>query len=211
VVGVARNAHDHRLRDDVPPRFYLPAGQTMYGPPEQANYEIRTVGDPEKMLDAVRKAVLEVNADVPVQTHVLTENLEAINFQPRMIARLCTIFGIIALLLAAIGLYGVLSYGVARRTNEIGIRIALGAARSQVVGMILKETGFMIAIGMVTGIMAATLTTRLIATQLYGLSALDPLTIAAAAGILAAVALVAGYIPAARASRVNPVKALRRD
>jgi len=163
------------------------------------------------MLEAVRKAILEVNADVPIRTRVLTDNLEAVNFQPRIIARLCTIFGVIALLLAAIGLYGVLSYGVARRTNEIGIRMALGAGRARVVGMILKETGIMIAIGLVAGMIAAFGTTRLIAARLYGLSALDPLTITAAACILAGVALVAGYIPAARASRVNPVKALRHE
>ena len=211
VVGVARNARDHRLRDDVPPRFYLPAGQTMYGPPEQATYEIRTVGDPEKMLEVARKAVLEVNADVPVTTRVLTDNLEAINFQPRMIARLCTIFGTIALVLASIGLYGVLSYGVARRTNEIGIRMALGAGRWRVVTMILQETGVMVAIGLVAGLIAAYASTRLIAARLYGLSALDPLTIVAAACILTSVALVAGYIPAARAAKVNPVKALRHE
>jgi predicted permease len=211
VVGVARDARDHRLRNDVPPRFYLPAGQTMYGPPEQATYEVRTVGDPQKMLEVVRKAVLEVNADVPVTARILTDNLEAINWQPRMIARMCTIFGTIALLLAAIGLYGVLSYGVARRTNEIGIRMALGAGRARVVGMILKETSWMIIVGLVAGITAAVATTRLIAARLYGLSALDPLTITAAACILAAVALVAGYIPSARAARVNPVKALRHE
>lgn len=183
----------------------------MYGPPEQANYEVRTVGDPQQMLEAVRKALLEINFDVPVQTRVLTDNLEAINFQPRMIARLCTIFGVIALVLAAIGLYGVLSYGVARRTNEIGIRMALGAGRARVVGMILQETSLMVVIGMIADIMAAAATTRLIAARLYGLSALDPLTIVAAACILATVALVAAYIPAARASRVNPVKALRHE
>lgn len=211
VVGVARNARDHRLRNEVEPRYYLPVGQTMYGPPERANYQLRTVGDPEKMLEVVRKAVLQVNADVPVQTRVLTENLDAINFQPRMIARLCTIFGIVALLLAAIGLYGVLSYGIARRTNEIGIRMALGAGKSRVVFMILQETSVMIGIGMALGIVAAFATTRLIAARLYGLSALDPLTIIAALCILAAVALGAAYIPAARASHVSPVKALRHE
>jgi len=211
VVGVAKDARDHGLRGDVPPRFYIPIGQTMEGPPEAVNYELRTVGDPQRMLEAVRKAILEVNADVPIRTRVLTDNLEAINFQPRIIARLCTIFGIIALLLAAIGLYGVLSYGVARRTNEIGIRMALGAGRGRVIGMILKETGVMIVIGLLAGMIAAFATTRLIAARLYGLSALDPMTITAAACILAGVALVAGYIPAARASRVNPVKALRHE
>jgi predicted permease len=211
VIGVAKDARDHGLRGDVPPRFYLPIGQPMSGPPDGVNYELRTVADPQKMVEAVRKAILEVNADVPIKIRLLSDNLEAQNFQPRIIAQLCTIFGTIALLLAAIGLYGVLSYGVARRTNEIGIRMALGAGWGRVVGMILKETSVMIVIGLVAGVIAVFAFTRLIAARLYGLSALDPLTMTAAACILATVALVAGYIPAARAARVNPVKALRHE
>lgn len=211
VVGVARNARDHRLRDEVPPRFYIPVGQEMGGPAEGVNFEMRTAGDPQRMLETARKTILEVNSDLPVRTRLLEDNLESLNFQPRMIARLCTIFGAIALVLAAIGLYGVLSYGIARRTNEIGIRMALGAGRGRVLTMILKETGFMIAIGLVAGMIAVFATTRLIAARLYGLSALDPLTIVAAACILAVVALAAGYIPAARAARVNPVTALRHE
>jgi len=211
IVGVSRNSRDHRLRNEVPARFYLPLGQPMGGAPDAANIEIRTAGDPQKMLQVVRKAVLEINPDVPLITRILTENLDAANFQPRMIARLCTIFGGIALLLAAIGLYGVLSYGVARRTNEIGIRMALGAGRLRVVGMILRETSEMIGIGLIAGVVAAVATTRLIAARLYGLSALDPQTMIFAACVLTIVALVAGYVPAARAARVNPVKALRHE
>ena len=128
-----------------------------------------------------------------------------------MIARLCTIFGIVALLLAGTGLYGVLSYGVARRTNEIGIRMALGAGRSRVIIMILRETGSMILMGTVAGVAASAGVARLVRSQLYGLSAFDPATVAAAVVILAAVAMVAGYIPAARAARVNPTQALRHE
>jgi predicted permease len=211
IVGVAKNARDHNLREDVRPRFYIPEGQGMEGPSGHINFEVRTAADPEKMLEAVRKAVLEVNADLPVRSRILSDNLEAQNWQPQMIARLCTVFGMIALLLAAIGLYGVLSYGVARRTNEIGIRMALGAGRGRVVNMILMETGIIIVIGMVGGIILAAAGARLIATKLYGLSALDPLTVMVAAGILAVVSLLAGYIPAARAARVNPVSALRHE
>ncbi len=212
VAGVSQNARDHRLRDDVPPRFYQPVDQSSFGIPGSVNFEIRTAGDPAQMLAAIRKAVLELNADLPITSaRPLGELLEGVTSQPRMIARLCAIFGIIALVLAATGLYGVLSYGVARRTNEIGIRMALGAGRSSVIGMILRETSIMIAIGMAAGMIATAIATRLIKARLYGLSSFDPMTIVAAIGVLGAVALISGYIPAARASRVNPVIALRHD
>jgi predicted permease len=212
IVGVARDARDHRLRGDIPHRFYIPADQNMEGPANWATFEIRTAGDPEQVLEAVRKTIRSVNADLPIDNaRPLAENIDRVNDQPRMIARLCTIFGLVALLLAATGLYGVLSYGVARRTNEIGIRMALGAGRGDVIGMILRETGIMILIGVVTGVAAAAGAAKLVSSRLYGLSTMDPTTLVAATAILAVVALVAGYIPAARAARVNPTAALRHE
>ena len=212
IVGVSKDARDHSLTRDVPPRFFIPADQFMQGPAPWATFEIRTAGNPEQMLGAIRKTVLSVNEDLPVENAgPLTDNLDHANDQPRMIAHLCTIFGIVALLLAATGLYGVLSYGVARRTNEIGIRMALGAGKSRVVAMILRETGIMILIGVAVGAAATAGAARLVASRLYGLSVIDPLTVATAIGILAAVALIAGYIPAARAARVNPTQALRHE
>lgn len=212
VVGVSKDARDHRLRGDVPPRFYIPSDQAMGGPENWATFEIRTAGDPEQILGAVRKAILSINGDLPIDNaRPLADNIDRANDQPRMIARLCTIFGLIALLLASTGLYGVLSYGVARRTNEIGIRMALGAGRANVVAMILRETGIMIVIGVVGGVIFAGVAARLVASRLYGLSTMDPITLVVATVILAAVALVAGYIPAARAARVNPTTALRHE
>jgi predicted permease len=212
VVGVSRNMRDHRLRGDVPERFYVPASQGDGGIPPSVYFEIRTLGNPTKMLNAVRKSILQVNANLPVlEAHAIDDLIDTQNKRPRLIARLCSIFGLIALLLAATGLYGVLSYSVARRSNEIGIRMALGAGRGSVVSLVLKETCVMIAVGMIAGIVATIALTRLIASRLYGLSATDPFTIAVALGILAVTALVAGYIPAARASRVNPVVALRHE
>jgi len=114
-------------------------------------------------------------------------------------------------LLAAGGLYGVLSYGIARRTNEIGIRMALGAAPGRVIGMVLRETGMMLTIGAVLGIMLTFACARLIAGRLYGLSTLDPLTILSAVGIFAIVAAIAAFVPAVRAARVNPITALRHE
>jgi len=212
VVGIAKNARDHSLRGDIPPRFYAPYEQFMDGTPDSGAMIVRAVGDPEQVLASVRKAILSLNENIPLdEAHPLVVSLERTTAQPRMIAHLCTAFGLIALLLAATGLYGVLSYGVACRTNEIGIRMALGAGRGQVVTMILRETGLVVAIGVAIGIGLTAAGSRLVASKLYGLSALDPITVAEGVIILGVVALAAGYIPAARASRVNPVKALRHE
>jgi predicted permease len=212
VIGVAKDARDHSLKGDIPPRFYISAGQGIEGPTPWATFEIRTAGDPTQMLEMVRKTILSVNGDLPMDgLRPLIENLDRANQQPRMVARLCAIFGVVALLLAATGLYGVLSYGVARRTNEIGIRMALGAGRGSVIAMILRETGLMILIGVIAGLVASAGVTRLVRSQLYGLSTLDPATMIAAVAILATVALISGYIPAARAARVNPTQALRHE
>jgi putative ABC transport system permease protein len=212
VVGVAKNARDHRLRGDVPPRFYMPADQGMGGPNEWAYFEIRTAGDPDQMAASVRKTILSVNEDLPVDgARPVALSVDRTNAQPRLVARLCSIFGVMALLLAATGLYGVLSYGVARRTNEIGIRMALGAGRGSVIKMILRETGIMIAIGVPVGVGFTAAGVQLVKSKLYGLGALDPVAVVSSVGILAVVALVAGYIPAARAARVNPTQALRHE
>ncbi len=212
IVGVAKNARDHRLRGDVPPRFYIPSDQGMEGPNEFAVFEIRTAGNPEQMIALVRKTILSVNEDLPVEgAQALAVSIDRTNAQPRMVARLCSIFGIMALLLASTGLYGVLSYGVARRTNEIGIRMALGAGRSRVVNMILRETGIMIAIGVIAGVIFTAIGVQLVKSKLYGLGVLDPWAVLSAVVILMVVALIAGYIPAARAARVSPTQALRHE
>jgi ABC-type antimicrobial peptide transport system permease subunit len=212
VVGVAGNARDHALRGKVPPRFYVPGDQGMGGPNEWATFEVRTAGDPKHMLDAVRKTIVGADANLyPTKVHPLVESLESSMSQPRMIARLCAVFGAVGLLLAGGGLYGVLSYGIARRTNEIGVRMALGAAPGRVIGMVLRETGIMLAIGAALGIALTIACTRLIAGRLYGLSTLDPLTILSAIGLFAIVAGMAAFIPAARAARVNPTAALRHE
>ena len=212
VVGVAKNARDHRLRGDIPPRFYVPADQGMEGPNEWAIFEIRTAGDPEQMIATVRKTLLSVNEDLPVEgARPVVMSVDRTNAQPRMIARLCSIFGIMALLLAATGLYGVLSYGVARRTNEIGIRMALGAGKGRVIKMILRETGVMIAIGLAAGVIFTAIGVQLVKSKLFGLGVLDPVAVISAVAILCVVAFIAGYIPAARAAKINPTQALRQE
>jgi hypothetical protein len=212
VVGVSRNARDHNLRSDVPPRFYVATDQGMDGPSPWAIFEVRTSDDEQRMVGAVRKAIFGVNQDLPIEdVRSLRESLDRTNAQPHMIANLCVIFGTVALLLAAMGLYGVLFYNVARRTNEIGIRMALGAGRGRVVLLILREVGAMMLIGLALGMVLTGVATRFIASRLYGLSPLDPLTIFSAAGILCFVAVISSCFPALRAATVNPTKALRYE
>jgi ABC-type antimicrobial peptide transport system permease subunit len=196
----------------VQERFYVAAAQGDGPIPPSIYFEVRTMADPNAALGAIRKNIASVNANLPIlNARTVGDLIDAQNTQPRMIARLCGIFGAIALLLAATGLYGVLSYNVARRTNEIGIRMALGAGHGSVIGMIFKETAVLIGAGMLAGIAAVFATTRLVASRLYGLTAMDPATIVIAVGILGVVTLIAGYVPAARAARVNPVAALRHE
>ena len=232
IVGVAQNARVHSLRGNIDPKFYTASDQSW----QSAWLEVRTWNDPLRLSNEIRKAILAVNGGLDIRTvQTLGQTLAAQNAQPRLVAQLSSIFGILALILAATGIYGVLSYNVARRTNEIGIRMALGAEGSRVIGMILKETGWMIGLGVTAGVAAAAALTGLIATQLYGggatgprwslaryehvdsatqlygVNAMDPVTIAVTIGLLAAIAFLAAYIPASRAARVDPMNALRHE
>jgi ABC-type antimicrobial peptide transport system permease subunit len=159
-----------------------------------------------------RKQILAFNPAIPIGSDkplvsVLDDNLR----QERLIAQLSAVFGGLALLLACIGLYGVLSYAVAQRTNEIGIRMALGAERGAVTRMILRETAVLILIGLAAGVPASLACARLVESRLFGLKAADPVTLGAALGIMIAVAVASGYLPARRASKVDPLIALRYE
>ncbi len=213
IVGVAKNVRSSSLRAEIPQRIYTPLSQAFLGKVRGAViFEIRTAGEPKSMLSASRTAILASNPDAPITfAYTMEELIARQTLAEGQIARLCLVFGALALLLAAMGLYGVLSNGVARRANEIGLRMALGANRSNVILMVLRESGILVVIGMALGVIAAGMSTRAIATKLYGLSQMDPLTIAFALALLGAVALVAGYIPAARAAKVNPIQALRHQ
>jgi len=212
IVGVARDARDHSLRRDVVPRFYLSALQPLGGYSPFLNYEVRTSGDPSAILQAVRREIAAYDPAIPIGSLKPLDALVNNNMrQERLIAQLSTAFGGLALLLACIGLYGVLSYAVMQRTNEIGIRMALGAERSRVIGMILRETAVLLLIGLAVGVPASLACARLIESKLYGLKPADPFTLAVALGIMTAVAAASGYLPARRASRVDPLIALRYE
>ncbi|MGH9612585.1 MAG: ADOP family duplicated permease, partial [Bryobacteraceae bacterium] len=205
IVGVSKDDRDHNLRGEIQRRFYIPFFHGLGGVPPFANFELRTLASPQSIIAAARKQVQQVDPSLPVNSvATLDENLSRNLTQERLIARLSAFFGLLALLLAAVGLYGVLSYAIARRTNEIGIRMALGASRGQVAGMILRETLTLVVIGTVIGVPVAIGASRLVTSRLYGLKGADPVTLIVAVLVLAIVAAAAAYLPARRASKVDP-------
>jgi len=212
IIGVSKDDRDHALRGEIHRRFYTPFFHGLGGVPPFANFELRTFASPESVIAAARKQVQQVDPSLPVNSvTTLDENLSRNLTQERLIAQLSAFFGLLALLLAAVGLYGVLSYAIARRTNEIGIRMALGASRAQVAGMILRETLTLVVIGTVIGVPVAIGASRLVTSRLYGLKGADPVTLIIAVLMLAIVAAAAAYLPARRASKVDPLVALRYE
>jgi predicted permease len=206
IVGVVRDAKYNDLRQEISATMYAP--QSGMG----ASFEVRTATDPQALLPAIRNVVAQINPNLPL-FHVSSqsEQIDRLLFQERLIARLSAFFGLLALVLACVGLYGLLSYEVSRRTREIGIRMALGAQEADVLGLVVKQ-GFALAlVGAAVGISAALGVTRYLTSMLYGVRPNDPLTIAAVAVLLWLVALAACYIPARRATRVDPLVALRYE
>jgi len=206
IVGVASDTNCNDLRREIQPMVYVPltGGGT--------HFELRTTSNPAALIPAVRDLVKRTDSSLPIfAVRTQTQRIEELLTQERVIARLASFFGLLALLLACIGLYGLLSYEVAQRTREIGIRMAHGAQRRDVTNLIIVQGISMVLVGLLAGVTGGLALARLVASLLYGLKPTDPLTYFAAAAILAVVALVASYIPARHATQVDPMVALRYE
>jgi ABC-type antimicrobial peptide transport system permease subunit len=175
-------------------------------------FALRTRSPRQAITPALRRAIQAVDRNLPlIDIRTQQEQIDQLLRNERIFALLTASFGVLALVLASIGIYGILAYSVSRRINEIGIRMALGARGAQVMRMILSEAGIMAIIGIITGLAAALAMGKVVASQLYGLKPSDPLTLTAASAVLIATAVAASWIPARRAATIDPMKALRHE
>jgi predicted permease len=205
IVGVVKDANYGNLRGQTRSLIYFPSqGENLL--------VVRAAGTPAALLSTIRQEIQAVDKNLEIPSiRTVPQLLDQALVQEGLLAKLSSFFGLLALLLACIGLYGVMSYDVARRTPEIGLRMALGAPDATVLRMVLRETLWLVVIGLLFGMAAALLATKLIESLLFGLAATDPLTLTLAALLLLAVATITGWLPARRAARVDPLIALRQE
>ena len=212
IVGVVGDARYADPKEKPRRTVFVPLLQIRDETAFLSGLDVRTTLDPAGVIPALRRAVTEVDPRVPIASVVTLERQVADAVRTdRIFAQLVGGFGALALLLACVGLYGVVSQAVARRTNEVGIRMALGASRRDIMMMILREAGGLVGVGLLIGLPASALASRLIASQLFGVGTADPPTLGLAAAVLASIAILAGYLPARRASRLDPNAALRTE
>jgi predicted permease len=210
IVGVVRDSKYESMRDEMPIEVFTPYLQRRYD--NSMSAYVRTARDPEQVFSVVRQVVTGIDSNVPLyRMKTIEKQLDNSLVTERLVASLSSAFGLLATLLAAIGLYGVMAYTVARRTREIGIRMALGAAGGDVIWMVMKEVLILVAIGIGVALPLALGLTGLVKAQLYGIAPNDPLSMSLATLGIAFVALTAGYVPARRATTVDPMRALRWD
>jgi predicted lysophospholipase L1 biosynthesis ABC-type transport system permease subunit len=220
IVGVVANTLYGELKADwvgptaaaPPPTLFLSYSQAAWGPVSEVTYQMRTAGDPLGPGGAVRDIVSRADPRVPV-TRMKTQRalIDAEINQEVTFARLCTAFALLALTIACVGLYGTMSYGIARRTSEIGVRMALGARRATVLWMVLRDVLRLAAIALVISLPAALAASKLLESFLFEMKHYDPLAMSAAMLTLLSATLLAGYVPAHNASRINPMAALRHE
>jgi ABC-type antimicrobial peptide transport system permease subunit len=208
IVGIARNARIFDIRDATTPVLFL---SSLQYPSEWGGLLVRTKESPEALEKTIGHEVASLGHEYVIRTRTVAQTLDAEIVQERVTAILSGFFGALALLLASIGLYGLMSYTVTRRTREIGIRVAVGAQRENVLWLVLRETLALALFGIAIGIPSALAATRLITTMLFGLSPTDVPTITVVSLLLLLVALFAGYLPARRASAIDPIVALRAE
>ncbi len=211
IIGISADTRYANLRRPTPPLFYLPLEQHTDHAGRMI-VELRTFADPTAFVNQVRAVVTSLDPNLPlIEVRTMTQQIASSLSNERIFAQLTSGFGLLALILATIGIYGIMAYTVARRTSEIGIRMALGSSAGQVLTMVLQEASWMAAAGIALGIGAALLLVRFIGAMLYGLSSFDPLTLIGTATILGLIALLAGLGPARRAARIDPIRALRHE
>jgi predicted permease len=210
IVGVSADARYHRINAPMPPTFYWPYVQEENL--RSMTFEVRTALQPAALVNMTRGVVDRIDRELPVfDVRTQVEQIDATLSQQRTFAALTSAFGLLAVILASIGIYGVIAGSVASRVPEIGVRMALGAEQRQVLMMILREAGTLGFLGVVTGVAAAALLVKYIASFLYNLTPFDPITAGSAALLMLAVALVSGWWPARFASRLDPMQALRHE
>jgi predicted permease len=212
IIGVVQDVHDHSVRDVVRRRMYAPLTSATLDETDLLNFEIRAVGNPATLSNPIRNAIRELNpglvvGNIETATELVTDSLAA----EVVVAKLSTFFGVLVLTLVCIGLYGVLSYSVASRTREIGLRMALGALRWNVMWMIMREAWLVLAIGLAVGIPAGVAATYLFKAMLFGVNKSDPFSIATAILALIVICVTAAVIPVRRATHVDPMVALRHE
>jgi ABC-type antimicrobial peptide transport system permease subunit len=206
---VVADSKYYDLREQTKPMVFFSLWQT---PVPRFEMVLRTAAAPLGVAAEVRRALTQTSSKLPVlRVTTLNAQIEGSLNQQKMITTLCSIFGLVALTLASIGIYGTLAYSIAGRTMELGIRMAIGAQRRNVVWMVLRDSLVLIALGLVAGLPLALGATRWLKSFLFGVGEIDPLAIAAAVLLIFALALLAGYLPARRAARIDPMRALRHE
>ena len=211
IVGVVRDAKYRSLHDAPPATIYLPISQNPQPMPLVGTYELRFAGSPSAITGAVKEAARATDPRISLEFRFLTAQIDAALLQERLVATLAGFFGLLALALASAGLYGVVAYGAARRRNEMAIRLALGATRAGVLRLMLRDLAGLVLIGVPLGLAASLACAPAVRSMLFGLAPNDPLTLAGASLLLLSVAGIAGYLPARRAVRLDPVATLREE